>query len=420
MSIPTKLTLIILTVALLSPSTGHGETVDQLTSEALRNNPEQQSFEYGIAAAQGAVRTAGTIRNPELNTQAGYKNSRDNSGGGNGDGPTWAVTFTQTFEYPGRIALRKAIANHDVDLARLYLMQFRLTLVSRVRTLAYGMVMARNRSASADEAANRFQSLTDVLEQRPAAGVTPQLEARLIASNSVVFRRLAREAALSEKTMTAELNQLCGRAADRPLQVSADSVTFAKPELPDLLRAARANAFEIRIRQLELTQQGFKVALSRNERYPAIAVGPYYSIEKAADTEHQAGLGASLPLPLWDRNAGNIATSKAREDQARASLEATVRDVERRVKQGAEILRAKRDEIEQLGGDELNRFRDAAELADRNYRLGGVPLAIYVEAQKQYVDLIAALADLQKDALQAAQDIEILTGVKLYHSSGKP
>ena len=103
------------------------------------------------------------------------------------------------------------------------------------------------------------------------------------------------------------------------------------PALPRLLQSARAYAVEIRIREAELAQHGFKVSLSKNERYPAITVGPFYSYEKAADQEQQVGVGISLPLPLWDRNAGNIETSKAREQQAQAALLATQRDVERRV-----------------------------------------------------------------------------------------
>src|SRR3954466_11346991 len=149
MSIFTKLTLVAPAIALLGCTVSHAETVAQLTTEALQNNAELRSFEQGLAAARGTVRTAATIRNPEFNTQAGYKNSRDNSGSAAGDGPTWAVSFSQTFEYPGRIALRKAIANHDVDLAELHLQQFRLTLAARVRGLAYAIAAARKRSASA-------------------------------------------------------------------------------------------------------------------------------------------------------------------------------------------------------------------------------------------------------------------------------
>jgi cobalt-zinc-cadmium efflux system outer membrane protein len=51
----------------------------------------------------------------------------------------------QAFEYPGRIALRKAIAQHDVDLAALHLEQFRLTLAARVRSLAYSVIIAEQK-----------------------------------------------------------------------------------------------------------------------------------------------------------------------------------------------------------------------------------------------------------------------------------
>jgi cobalt-zinc-cadmium efflux system outer membrane protein len=92
----------------------------------------------------------------------------------------------------------------------------------------------------------------------------------------------------------------------------------------------------------------------------------------------------------------------------------TQREVERRVAQNAAILTARRAEIDNLQGDELAKFREAAETADRNYQLGAVPLTIYVETQKQYLELVGTLAELHKEALQAAQELEILTGLKLY------
>jgi outer membrane protein, heavy metal efflux system len=88
--------------------------------------------------------------------------------------------------------------------------------------------------------------------------------------------------------------------------------------------------------------------------------------------------------------------------------------VERRVARSATILQAKRDEIEKWQADTIAKFRDAAELADRNYRLGGVPISIYVETQKQYLEVLGAVHEMKKEALQAAQELEILTGLKLY------
>jgi cobalt-zinc-cadmium efflux system outer membrane protein len=391
-----------------------------LVRQALANNPELKFYTAEIATAKGTLKTAGTMRNPELNTEAGYKNTRDNSGGPSGQGATWSVSVNQTFEYPGRIALRKAIAKGDVNLAELHLQQFRLTLAARVRTLAYSISIAEERSMAALEVADRFQGLSDVLAQRPPAGVTPLLETRIIDANMLNFRRQEREAVLAAKTAAAELNQLCGRPADATLQVSAGELNLLEMSLQTLVDAARANAFDIRIRQRELAQQGFKVALAKNERCPAIAVGPYYSQENAADKEQRAGIGVSLPLPLWDRNVGNIQTSKAREEQAQASLLATQREVERRVTQSAATFEAKREEIAKWQVDTVAKFRDAAELADRNYRLGAIALPIYVETQKQYLEIISALQDMKKDALHAAQELEILTRLKLYREEDRP
>jgi len=390
------------------------ETPQHMVQQALQRNPELNFFVAEIAAAKGGVRTAGTLRNPELTTEAGYKNSRENSGGSTGDGAVLALSVSQTIEYPGRIALRKAIANHDLALAELHLQQFRLTLSARVRSLAYAMSGANEKTKAVQEIASRTQTLKDVLEQRPLPGIGPQLEARIISANLLTFQRQERESILAEKTIAAELNQLCGRSADAAVLVNADSIVFTAIAAQNLVSAARSNAFDIRIRQLELARQGFKVALSKNERFPAIAVGPFYSVENALDREQRVGVGVSLPLPLWDRNVGNIESSKARQQQAEASLVLTQREVERRVTQTAATLELKRSEIETWKSGALSKLREATELADRSYRSGAVPLTTYVEVQKQYLEAISAFNGAQNDALEAAQTLEILTGRKLY------
>ncbi|HEU5245656.1 MAG TPA: TolC family protein [Candidatus Udaeobacter sp.] len=392
-----------------------------LVRQALANNPELKFYVAEIAAAKVTLKAAGTIRNPELNTQAGYKRARDNFGGPSGEGGAWSVSINQTFEYPGRIALRKAIAKGDIDLAQLHLQQFRLTLAARVRTLAYSISIAEERSIAAREVADRFQALSDVLAQRPPAGTTPLLETRIIDANTLNFRRQQLEAVLAAKTAVAELNQLCGRRpADAALQVRAGELNLLEMSLQTLVDAARANAFDIRIRQREFAQQGFKVALARNERFPAIAIGPYYLQENAVEKEHQAGIGISLPLPLWDRNIGNIETSKARQEQAQASLLVTQREVERRVTQSAATFQMEREQIANWQVDTVAKFREAAELADRNYRLGAVALPVYVETQKQYLEIVGALHEMKRDALQAAQELEILTSLRLYREEERP
>ena len=92
----------------------------------------------------------------------------------------------------------------------------------------------------------------------------------------------------------------------------------------------------------------------------------------------------------------------------------TVREVEKRVTQTAAILEAKRSEIQTWNTGAMSKLREASELADRKYRLGAVPLSTYIEIQKEYLEAISASNNAQKEALEAAQALEIFTGQKLY------
>ena len=109
-------------------------TLEALVVEVVEHNPELYFYRAEIAAAKGERRTAATWVNPELSTTVGQKSVR--SGGLSDEGVAWSVGVQQTIEWPGRIPLRKAIANHQIKLAELGFAQFQAALASRTRTLA--------------------------------------------------------------------------------------------------------------------------------------------------------------------------------------------------------------------------------------------------------------------------------------------
>jgi cobalt-zinc-cadmium efflux system outer membrane protein len=170
----------------------------------------------------------------------------------------------------------------------------------------------------------------------------------------------------------------------------------------------------LRVRAVELAQQGFRVDLARNERYPSISVGPTYSEENAGnDRERILGLGASLPLPLWNRNKGSIEAAVARQAQAEVSFHVTEREIQRRVIEAALTYETKLREMAKWRPDSVQHFKEAAEVADRHYRLGAVPISTYVELQQQYLDAVEGLLDTKREALEAAAQLELLTGLEL-------
>ncbi len=389
-------------------------TADALVLEALAKNPELRFYEAELTAARSARRNAARLAPPEVTGGVGHKRARETGGQLAGEGVAWSVGVSQTFEWPGRLSLRKAIANHDITLAELGFSRFKTALGARVRSQAHALAAAGEKARVAREVADRYRALREVLVQRDPVGVTPQLELRILEATEVTLRRRATEAGLQADDARLALNQLLGRTADTALEVSPSAPALpAAPPLDNLLAAAQTNNFDLRLRAVELEQQGFRVSLAKNERWPAFTVGPQFSEENAGGQDRILGLGVSFPLPLWRNNSGNVETARARQVQAETLLNTARRDVERRVVSAARAYETRRMEMARWRADSTKQFADAAELADRHYRLGAVPATTYVELQKQYLDAVETLLETRREAINAAAEIEELTGLTL-------
>ncbi len=323
-------------------------TAEGLVAEALAKNPELNYYRAEIKAARGERRTAGEWANPEATSDIGAKIVNDSNGNSLGQGATWSISAAQTFEYPGRVSLRKAIANRQIALAETGLEGFEVALAARIRSLALRVIVNEERVAAVRKVSDRFQELISILSQRPTAGVAPLLDTRLIEANAIALNRRTAEAARDLQSAIYAINQLRGSPIEARLRL-------AKSDL----------------------------------------------------------IGFNLALPIWNQNAGNIETANAKAIQAEASLSTTILEVERKVADAAFAYQTRRDELMKLQPVTLDQLQDAAELADRNYRSGAVPVVTYTEVQKQYLDAIDALAAAQIGALENRQEIEQQTGLHL-------
>lgn len=386
--------------------------VDALVADITAQHPELQFYREELAAARAGARLAGRRAAPEASVEVGRKRVHDATGVLVGEGTAWSVSLSQTFEWPGRLALRQALANRDVALAELGLARFEAALRARATSLAFGLAAAQTRAEAAREVAARYAALKEVFLTREPGGLTPLLETRVIEAQEIALQRRATAAALALQAALGELNQLRGAAPDRPLAVAPPALRFNAPPATDaLVAAARENHFAFRARRLELEQQGLSVQLARHERRPAFTVSPFVSRENAADRETVVGLGLSLPLAFGDRPRAGVDLAAARLRQAEAALRAAEREMELEVLNTAAAFAAHQEEAARWQPAAVARFRDAAELADRHYRLGAVPLATYVDLQGAYLDAVESLLATQQDALDAGLRLQLLTGL---------
>lgn len=387
-------------------------SLDRLAQDVVARNPERQFYEQQITAAETQRQVAGRWADPEAVVEFGERRQNDpGTGAPLGDGPAYSVSIVQPIEFGGRVALRRAIAERQITLAKLGLQQFDATLAARARTLGYGLFAADEKAAAARQVAARMRNLARVIVARDPAGPAPRLEAASLQGGAITAERTAAAADAEANSILYELNQLRGAPYTARIRIVRPDMSL--PDLPPgaaLAASASANNFELKSLRVQFEQQGLSVNLARKARVPIVSVGPYYDRARSDTRETNYGVRVSTTIPLWNRQAGQVAVEQSRQAQANATLIEAERRITRNVFDQAAQYEAKRRVLGQWQGDSIRRFADAAEEADRNYRLGAIPLTTYTQMQQSYVDATNAVLDTRREALEALLQLRALNG----------
>jgi cobalt-zinc-cadmium efflux system outer membrane protein len=391
-------------------------TSSDLVTEALQKNPEVRFYEAEINAARGGRKSAGQLANPEFNASYGGMAIVSQV-----DGMAWSATISQTFDFPGRMSLRKAIADRDIELAQLGLLQFKSQLANEVRARAGDVILLRRKEDAARSVRERLEALVAVLVQRDSGSVSALLERRILEASLLNSDRILTDASKAAREASAALAVLCGRSPEDQVRLGGAVTSFPKaPGLEDLKQQAARTNFDLQQKRLNVAKQGLKVDLTRSERWGNITFGPYMAGQTAGNTQLEAGFVFSIPLPLWNRNKGNVEAEQARTQQAEALLKATLRDLERDLAVERAAYLAELDALSRWRPESEGQFSDAARQADEHFRLGAVPAATYVEMQRGYLDAIDSLIESRRNAWRHRMAIERLTGAPLSGGSVTP
>lgn len=402
--------------ALPSPSQ---QTIETLVSSALSNNAELKVFESDVAAAKGQRTQAGFFKNPEVSMEIGGREVRDSEDILQGNGSTFSVAVMQTFEFPGKGTLRKAIANQNIEIAELGLEQFRLALAGQVRILAYEHLAAISEANAAEAIYKQSSELASQLNAQSNFGARLLIEIRLVQASLVELGAAIKDASLRREETRAQLNALLGRAQNLPLNI-ADSLTPPQKKLSEtaLIFAAQNNNPLLKIRQRELERSGRELRATRLDIAPDFAIGPFFSRDVAGDTEQNVGGAISVTVPLWDWNVGNIESAKARLAAAGALRVKAERDMEAQILSRMKAYELSRRQLNMIPSGLLKNIQEASTLADTQFRSGSIGAQLYLETQSSYLNSLRTSQSAVLDAWRTLLDLNLLTGGQLDSPEG--
>ena len=154
-------------------ATTNALTLDAAIRMALADNPEIRVLAADIASARGEVTTVKTWQNPEISIAPGFKSVRNPSDTQfHGD-----FGLEQTLEWPGKRALRRAVAERNVGVRQLALAGFRSQLAIQVRRAYFTLLATREVVALRQQRLTLAQSFGDAAKKKVEGGFAPEFEA---------------------------------------------------------------------------------------------------------------------------------------------------------------------------------------------------------------------------------------------------
>ncbi|HZZ80135.1 MAG TPA: TolC family protein [Gemmataceae bacterium] len=385
---------------------GRPLTLSDLQQIAFANNPVLRQVAADVQAARGMAIQAGMYPNPYV----GYQSSSAGPGGG----PIVGMIVGQTIKTGGKLKLAQAAAIADLRAAEFAYQKAEADLLSNIRAHYYAVLVAQETIR-----ANRgVVELTDevyrvMVDQLRVGEVSPyepnQLavfaeQARLALVQSRNTRHLAwRQLAAAMGVPHMPPVALAGNA-NRPVP----KLDFEKALAHILSKHTDVLATDASI---EKARQNLRLA--QVTPYPDVSVqaGLANDLTPPGPSRLVTSLQVSVPIPLWDRNKGNIMQSqaalvRANEEPHRVQADLTARFSEayNRYETNRVLLEIYR---KQILPKQVQAFRGAV-LVHFGIDAGKVSYSDLVQSEQNLVAVIPAYLAVLANQWQAVVDVSNL------------
>jgi cobalt-zinc-cadmium efflux system outer membrane protein len=375
------------------PPAGQPLTLSQLEQIALTNNPTIPQAAALVQQQQGLRRQAGLYPNPV----AGYlRTDADQSGQSQTDG----VFLSQEIVTAGKLRLGRAEGAQEVNWRNWQLNAQRLRVLNDVRIRFYELLGAQQAVEATTEQVRLAEEGLQAAEQLLKAqhGTRPDV---LQAEMQVSLARTAlQDAQYREQTARRQLATVAGVAELPPVAV-AGNLEEDVPELDwqkslqQLLDASpllKAQEAEIRASQLE-------VRLARTQAVPNVNVQVVAQRDHIMKYSNVTTL-VSMPMPLFNRNQGNIVFAEGVLRQAQREYDRLRLAVTDQLSVSFRSYLTLRTQAERLRREILPRAKENLDLTTQGYKLRRLDFPRLLSARQMYAQArlgyIDAMTELHK------------------------
>ncbi|MBL8799371.1 MAG: TolC family protein [Planctomycetia bacterium] len=379
--------------------------LDELIGLGLDRNPRLAQVGYSIEAARGRAWQAGLYPNPTVSANFDEL--------GDVQGPAGINTLplvSQEIVTAGKLKLDRSAASREVDQAALHLMSQRFALFAGIRQNYFEVLTLQRRTEILDELVK--------LADQSLETTRKLLEAKLVARLDLVQLEVDLERYRAEREATSrELPGAFRRLAavvgvhDLPRARLAGSLDAPLPgyQLEAAQQFMLAEHPELRSAQVGVDRAQLLLKRAQVEPIPNVTVAAGY-VRQNQNRSDDWTIGVSVPIPVWNRNQGNIMAAQAQVAAAVQEVGRVENDLVERLAMAFRDYAAAQGRAERYRLAILPRATEAYELSLKAYQGGQFEYLRVLEAQRSVAQARLEYVRAQGDSWRAAS---VLSGLLL-------
>jgi cobalt-zinc-cadmium efflux system outer membrane protein len=255
---------------------------------------------------------------------------------------------------------------------------------------------------------SRFDKIQEIAQRRFDAGFLSLIDytkiklARIDLENNLTnFDRQYRADRESFNFLLGTKNQLEPRKLD---------ILESFPEYSEnmLIEVALQNRYDLRSLQKQIEGAKYSMSLAEAMKIPDITVGGQYALY-GTDTRSRVGAVVGLPIPVFNRNQGEILRRNAEYKQLETQVKKVQRLIVSDIRQALNTYRAslKIFDAYRLRKREMDDLLNRSESA---FSLGGITVLDLLDTRKTYRDFITKHNQVLTQALLNQELIKVYTG----------
>lgn len=376
-------------------------SLPDLIGLTVERNPRLAQVGWAVETARGRAIQAGLYPNPTLSVTG------DELGDRTGPGGIWtAPYFSQEIVTANKLGLSKAAALKEVDQASLRVIAERYRLFTDVRQNFFEVATLQRRIEILGQLITLAEQSVDNANKLQKAKEGSELD---VVQLEVDLERYRAELDSTTKALPAAFRRLAASVGVDDLPYSRVVGDLELP-LPDYeLERLRAYILgihpDIRAAQVGVERAQFALRRAEVEPIPNVTIGSGY-VRQNQNQSNDWVIAASIPVPLWNKNQGNVLAAKAQLGEAVSEVGRVQNDLVGRLATSFGTYAAARQRSEKYKSAILPKAERTYQLSLKAYQGGQFEYLRVLQAQRAVaearLEYLRSLGEMWRSASEMA------------------